>query len=43
MVSIKPGLNEPEAIAHVNYDFRILYIRFVGTHAEYDRIDPQQI
>ena len=28
---------------HANYDFRILYIRFVGTHAEYDHVDPEYI
>jgi len=27
----------------VNYRFGIAYIRFVGTHAEYDRIDATQI
>ena len=37
------GGNKYKLIVHANYDFRILYIRFVGTHAEYDRIDPEQI
>ncbi|MGB5721549.1 MAG: type II toxin-antitoxin system HigB family toxin [Woeseiaceae bacterium] len=30
-------------VVHANYDYRILNIRFVGTHAEYDRIDPEHI
>jgi mRNA interferase HigB len=30
-------------ITHVNYDFRIVYIKFIGTHAEYDQIDPETI
>jgi len=27
----------------VNYPYRIVYIRFVGTHAEYDRIDVEEV
>jgi mRNA interferase HigB len=30
-------------VVRVNYDFRIVYIKFIGTHAEYDRIDPETI
>jgi mRNA interferase HigB len=37
------GGNKYRLVAHVNYDFRIAYIKFVGTHAEYDRIDPETI
>ena len=37
------GGNKYRLVVHVNYDFRILYIRFVGTHSEYDRINPEQI
>ena len=37
------GGNKYRLVAHVNYDFKILYIKFVGTHAEYDRIDPETI
>ena len=35
------GGNKYRLIAHMNYDFQIVYIKFVGTHAEYDRIDPE--
>jgi len=35
--------NRYRLIVHVNYDFGILYIKFVGTHAEYDRIDPETV
>ena len=27
----------------INYAYRVVYIRFIGTHAEYDRIDAQTI
>ena len=37
------GGNKYRLVTHVNYDFRIVYIKFVGTHAEYDRIDPETI
>ena len=30
-------------VVHMNYAFRVVYIRFVGTHSEYDRIDPETI
>ena len=37
------GGNKYRLIVHANYDFQILYIRFVGTHAEYDHVDPEHI
>ena len=37
------GGNKYRLLVHANYTFRVLYIRFVGTHAEYDRIDPEHI
>ena len=27
----------------VHYDKRIVYMRFIGTHAEYDRIDAMEV
>lgn len=35
------GGNKYRLVVHVNYGFKIAYIKFVGTHAEYDRIDPE--
>ena len=35
--------NKYRIVAKVNYDFQIIWIRFVGTHAEYDKIDATNI
>jgi mRNA interferase HigB len=37
------GGNKYRLVVHVNYDFRIVYIKFIGTHAEYDQIDPETV
>jgi mRNA interferase HigB len=37
------GGNKYRLVVHVNYRFRIVYIKFLGTHREYDRIDPETI
>lgn len=35
--------NKYRLVVKVNYPYRILYIRFVGTHAAYDKIDVTQV
>lgn len=35
--------NRYRLVAHVRYDIGRIYIRFVGPHAEYDRIDAVKI
>lgn len=35
--------NRYRLVVWINYDFRVIYIRFIGTHAEYDKIDVQTV
>ncbi len=37
------GGNKYRLVAWINYPYRVLYIRFVGTHKQYDQIDAQII
>nr|WP_232225055.1 type II toxin-antitoxin system HigB family toxin [Dactylococcopsis salina] len=35
--------NDYRLIVHVRYDIGIIFIRFVGTHQEYDKVDATTI
>lgn len=35
--------NNYRLIVKINYDYGIVYIQFVGTHAEYDKIDASNV
>jgi mRNA interferase HigB len=35
--------NTYRLIVKVNYSYQIVWIRFIGTHAEYDKIDANKI
>ena len=35
--------NDYRLLVKINYPYRVVYIRFVGTHAEYDEIDVETV
>ena len=35
--------NDFRLVVHINYSYGIVYIKFVGTHAEYNEIDPETV
>ncbi|MCY4499502.1 MAG: type II toxin-antitoxin system HigB family toxin [Rhodospirillaceae bacterium] len=37
------GGNKYRLVVHVNYDYGIVFVKFVGTHSDDDRIDPEAV
>ena len=35
--------NKYRLIVWINYDYRVIYVRFLGTHKQYDKVDAQTI
>ncbi len=35
--------NKYRMVVWINFPYRVVYVRFIGTHAQYDRIDAQSI
>ena len=35
--------NNYRLVVKINYDYQMVWIRFIGTHAEYDKIDSTKI
>ncbi len=37
------GGNKYRLVVQINHDFKLIYIRFVGSHAAYDKIDAETV
>ncbi len=37
------GGNKYRLVVKINYPFQVIYIRFLGTHREYDHIDAETV
>lgn len=35
--------NKYRIVVKINYDFQIIWIRFIGTHEQYDKIDAKTV
>ena len=35
--------NDYRLVVKINYPYRVVYVRFVGTHAEYDAVDVEEV
>ena len=35
--------NDNRLIVQVNYPLKLVYIKFIGTHSAYDKIDPETV
>jgi mRNA interferase HigB len=35
--------NSHRVVVKINYPYRIVYVRFVGTHSEYETIDAEEV
>jgi mRNA interferase HigB len=37
------AVNKHRIVVWINYPYRVVYVRFIGTHRQYDRIEPQAV
>jgi mRNA interferase HigB len=35
--------NDYRLVVKINYKYRVVYVRFVGSHAEYDKINVEEV
>jgi len=43
MVMFNISGNKYKLVVYIKYNIKIIYIRFIGTHAEYDRINAKVV
>lgn len=43
MVVFNISGNKYRLVVYIKYNIKIIYIRFIGTHAEYDRINAKEV
>jgi mRNA interferase HigB len=35
--------NDYRLVVKINYQYRVVYVRFVGTHVEYDKVNVEEV
>lgn len=35
--------NKSRIVVRINYPYRVVHVRFIGTHAQYDAVDAQTV
>jgi mRNA interferase HigB len=35
--------NDYRLVVKINYPYRVIYVRFIGTHVEYDKVNVEEI
>ena len=35
--------NDYRLVVKINYQYRVIYVRFVGTHAEYNKVNVEEV
>ncbi|MYA22697.1 MAG: type II toxin-antitoxin system HigB family toxin [Gemmatimonadetes bacterium] len=35
--------NDYRLVAKIKYEYRVVYVRFVGTHTSYDAVDAKEV